>query len=251
VLELTHILAGPGATRSLAAQGAEVIRISSPTASDPHYMIVDTGFGKKTAFLDLNEPGDVARLKELVAGCDVFVSSQRPGSLDARGLSLQELRRVRPGLISLVIDCFGEGPWFGRRGFDPNAQAACGVAVEEGSFDAPKPPTCSLLADFLCSYLGAAGVAAALYRRATSGGSYEVRTSLTGAAMWVQDLGRLAPQDIADVPAGMPQVDNIQTMPSPFGVLDYLPPVAQFSDTQGFWASPPQPLGAWPPAWSA
>jgi len=250
VVELTHILAGPGATRSLAAQGAEVIRISSPLASDPHYMIVDTGFGKKTAFLDLDVPGDVDRLKELVAGCDVFVSSQRPGSLDARGLSVAELQRVRPGLISLTIDCFGDGPWYGRRGFDPNAQAACGIQAGEGSLEAPRPPTTNLLADFLCSHLGAAGVVAALYRRAKGGGAYEVRSSLTGAAMWVQDLGRLAPERIANVPPGMPQVDNIQTMQSPFGLLHYLPPVARFSETQGFWASPPQPLGAWPAAWS-
>ena len=251
VVELTHILAGPGATRSLAAQGAEVIRISSPIANDPHYMIVDTGFGKKTAFLDLDIPADVLRLKELVAGCDVFVSSQRPGSLDARGLSAQELRRVRPGLITLAIDCYGDGPWFGRRGFDPNAQSACGIAVEEGSFEAPRSPTSSLLADFLCSYLGAAGVVSALYRRATGGGAYDVRASLTGAAMWVQDLGRFAPERIADVPAGMPQVDNVQVMPSPFGLLHYLPPVAQFSETKGYWSSPPQPLGAWPAAWAA
>lgn len=250
VVELAHILAGPGATRSLASQGAEVIRISSPLASDPHYMIVDTGFGKKTAFLDLDAPRDVERLKELVAGCDVFVNSQRPGSLDARGLSVAELRRVRPGLISLAIDCFGDGPWFGRRGFDPNAQAACGIQAGEGTFEQPRPPTTNLLADFLCSHLGAAGVVAALYRRASSGGAYEVRTSLTAAAMWVQGLGRLAPQRVAEVPAGMPQMDNIQTMASPFGLLHYLPPAARFSETQGFWASPPQPLGAWPAAWS-
>ena len=98
VLELTHILAGPGATRSLAAQGAEVIRISAPLGGDPHYMIVDTGYGKKTAFLDLNTARDVARLKELIAGCDVFCNSQRPGSLEARGLGAEELQRVRPGL---------------------------------------------------------------------------------------------------------------------------------------------------------
>ena len=85
---------------------------------------------------------------------------------------------------------------------------------------------------------------AALYRRATVGGAYDVKVSLTGSAMWVQDLGRLAPERIAEVPAGMPQVDNIQVMQSPFGQLHYLPPVAQFSETLGYWSSPPHPLGA-------
>jgi crotonobetainyl-CoA:carnitine CoA-transferase CaiB-like acyl-CoA transferase len=249
VIEMTHILAGPGASRALAAQGAEVIRISSPIASDPHYMIVDTGFGKKTAFLDLNTPEDVARFKELIAGSDVFINSQRPGSLDARGLSSEELRRVRPGLITLGIDCYGDGPWFGRRGFDPNAQSACGIAIEEASFDAPRPPTSNLLADFLCSYLGAAAVVAALYRRATVGGSYEARVSLTGAAMWVQGLGRFDAERIVAIPPGMPEMNNIQTMHSPFGLLHYLPPIAQFSETKGYWSSPPLPLGACPAAW--
>jgi len=250
VVELTHILAGPGASRALASQGAEVMRISSPLGGDPHYMIVDTGFGKKNAFLDLNTAADVARFKELIAGSDVFVNSQRPGSLAARGLSNDELRRLRPGLITLEIDCYGDGPWFGRRGFDPNAQSACGIAVEEGSFDAPRPPASSLLADFLCSHLGAAAIVAALYRRAMVGGSYEARVSLTGAAMWVQDLGRFDPERIRHVPASMPRMENIQVMPSPFGQLHYLPPAAQFSETKGFWALPPQPLGATPAAWA-
>ena len=249
VLELTHILAGPGASRALAAQGAEVIRISAPLGGDPHYMVVDTGYGKKTAFLDLNTERDVARSKELIAQADVFCNSQRPGSLDARGLSMEVLRRLRPGLITLGIDCYGAGPWFGRRGFDPNAQSACGISIEEGSFEKPGGPTSNLLADFLCSYLGAAAVVAALYRRATVGGGTDVRVALTGSAMWVQGLGRFAPERIAGVAPGMPAMDHIETMPSPFGVLHYLPPIAQYSETRGYWAMPPQPLGAWPAQW--
>src|SRR5690606_442169 len=61
VLDLSHILAGPGVARTLAEQGADVLRISAPTQTDPLNFVLDTGFGKRHAFLDFNRPDDVDR----------------------------------------------------------------------------------------------------------------------------------------------------------------------------------------------
>ena len=53
VLDMGHVLAGPTAARTLAEQGADVLRISSPGNPDPNIQLMDTGFGKRSAFIDL------------------------------------------------------------------------------------------------------------------------------------------------------------------------------------------------------
>ena len=50
------------------------------------------------------------------------------------------------------------------------------------------PPT-KVMNDFIAGYMGAAGVTAALIRRAREGGSYHVKICLTRNAMWYPTLG--------------------------------------------------------------
>ena len=50
------------------------------------------------------------------------------------------------------------------------------------------PPT-KVMNDFIAGYMGAAGVTAALIRRAREGGSYHVKINLTRNAMWYPTLG--------------------------------------------------------------
>ena len=55
VLDLTRVLAGPACGRTLAMHGAEVLNISGPNLPSVETFVVDTGHGKRSAFLDLNE----------------------------------------------------------------------------------------------------------------------------------------------------------------------------------------------------
>ena len=243
VLENTHILAGPGIGRCLAEQGADVLRIAPPRSSDPINFMIDTGFGKRAAFLDLDSPGDVARYKDLAANCDVVVQSLRPGVLQRRGLGCAELADASRGLVYVSISCYGlnDGPWSRYVGYDPLAQSAVGICVDEGGANAPRVVPCTLLADYLTSYLGTFGALAALIRRARDGGSYHVRISLAQTCMWVQDLGLQTRQSIKPTENMKPR---LLTMDSPFGELQYLAPVAQYSETPAYWDKPPVPLGA-------
>lgn len=243
VLENTHILAGPGIGRCLAEQGADALRIAPPRTSDPINFMIDTGFGKRSAFLDLDNPGDVARYRELAADCDVVVQSLRPGSLERRGLGAADLAPASRGLIYVSVSCYGhDGPWSPYVGYDPLAQSATGVCVVEGGADLPRVVPCTLLADYLTAYLGAFGALAALLRRAREGGSYQVRISLAQTCMWVQDLGLR--ETAAGSQAGAGSAPRILRMDSPFGELQYLAPVAQYSETAACWDKPPVPLGA-------
>ena len=251
VLDLTHVLAGPSSSRTLAAHGANVLRLSEPgEGEDPLYMVIDTGFGKRNAFADLDEPADLAHVRKLCAQADVFVQSYRHGSLARRGLSPESLAALRPGLVYVNISCYGRGPWEERPGFDPNAATVTGVCLEEGRGGEPTLPPMTLLSDYLTGTLAAAGAVAALLRRAREGGSYEVRVSLARTAMWVQDLGLLDGGTYAHLPRQPePAAAALQSMDSPFGRLEYLAPIPYYSDLPAGWHSPPLPLGASCAAW--
>ena len=257
VVDMGHVLAGPVTSRQLAEQGAEVLHVSAPYQPDPPHIQIDTGFGKRSAFVDLNRAGDIDSLRNLIAGADVFAHSWRPGSLDARGLSPQALAELRPGLIYVSVSCYGyDGPWATRAGYDPLGQVVSGLAAGEGSLAAPVMAPTFTLNDYLAGYLAAAGVTSALLKRARIGGSYHVKVSLTACSMWLQDLGRLpaaqwpdGPQGVAELP--VPRPDELTVTATPFGAVEHPLPIVCYSGTPSRWDIPPEPAGTSPLRWSA
>ena len=132
-LDLTRILAGPVAARTLAEHGAEVLMVTAPHLPQVAEHVRDTSHGKRSCFLDLAQPEQAAQLKTLVRGADVFSQGYRPGALDARGFGAQELAQLRPGLIYLSINCYGSGgPFAQRAGWEQVAQAVTGICRDNG-----------------------------------------------------------------------------------------------------------------------
>lgn len=96
------------------------------------------------------------------------------------------------GIVYMSANAYGHsGPWKNRPGFDQNGQVASGFAMAEGQGGPPKFSPVFYLADLITGYFAAAGMMAALHRRAIEGGSYQVKLSLARSAMWVQELGLL------------------------------------------------------------
>ncbi|MER5824412.1 CoA transferase, partial [Streptomyces mirabilis] len=138
VLDLTRVIAGPVATRTLALLGADVLRIDGPRLPEIDDQHADLDFGKRSATLDLSERGDRSAFEELLAEADVVVTGYRPGALDRFGLSPGALAERRPGLVVAQLSAWGDyGPWSGRRGFDSLVQVATGIAEIEGSAERP------------------------------------------------------------------------------------------------------------------
>lgn len=256
VLDMGHVLAGPVVSRQLAEQGAEVLHVSAPHQPDPAHIMIDTGFGKRSAFVNLDDATDAKKLRGLIAGADVFAHSWRPGSLDARGFSPEALAELRPGIIYVSVSCYGyDGPWASRAGYDPLGQVVSGLAVGEGTIAEPALASTFTLNDYLAGYLGAAGVTSALIRRAAFGGSYHVKVSLTSCSMWLQDLGRLKPEQWPDGSEGIralpqPRPEELATSLTPFGAIEHPRPIVRYSHTPGRWSLPPEPAGASPLSWS-
>jgi len=241
VLSATHVIAGNVMSRTLAEHGAEVLQIAHPEEFEHEALIQDPCAGfTSNAWLDLNQTDARRKAYELAASADVFVESYRTRKISSLGLSPEELASRRPGIVYASARCYTyDGPWANRAGFDMEALCVTGFTTEEGSPDKPAFPPTHVMNDYIAGYLGAAGIQAALIRRAKEGGSYHVRVNLARCAMWFMSLGMFDKN--APAPTGeqhqllAPETVTAQT---PYGELVRLAPPVQFSETKPYWEDP-------------
>jgi len=187
VLDLTRVIAGPFATRFLAAWGADVLRVDPPGFEEVLAIVPETTAGKRCAFLDLTTERGRTRFLDLVRDADVIVHGYRPGALAALGLDHKSLREANPGLIISQHDAYGwTGPWRGRRGFDSLVQMSCGIAAAPGA-NRPGPLPAQAL-DHATGMNIAAAVCRALTTREQTGTCSDIRGSLIGAANFLFEL---------------------------------------------------------------
>ncbi|MFT5507580.1 MAG: crotonobetainyl-CoA:carnitine CoA-transferase CaiB-like acyl-CoA transferase [Hyphomicrobiaceae bacterium] len=227
VLDLTRVIAGPVCGRTLAAHGADVLRISAARLPrDPLLLEVDGGRGKRSTYIDLKEADGRAELEALARKADVFVQGYRPGAMDANGFSPERLAELRPGIVSVSISAWGhEGPWSHRRGFDSLVQTASGInhgEAQAAGIDGPKPLPCQAL-DFASGYLMAMGAMVGLHKRATEGGSWRVRVALARTGRWLQSLGRIDNGFSHEAATNAELADLFTTIPNTgYGKLDVI-----------------------------
>ena len=123
VLDFTWIVAGPLVTKYLADYGATVVRIESRdhpcfTRSSPPFKdnIADPDYCQYFAFFNANKYSVSMRfdsskglevIKKLVRWADVVVESFRSGVMSTRGLSYEDLRKIKPDII--MLSCSGQG----------------------------------------------------------------------------------------------------------------------------------------------
>jgi crotonobetainyl-CoA:carnitine CoA-transferase CaiB-like acyl-CoA transferase len=253
VLDLTRILAGPIAGRTLAELGADVLMVTAKHLPQTPEHVRDTSHGKRSCFLDLRRDGDAQRLRTLVAEADVLVDGYRPGALAALGFDDATLRALQPSLVHVSVSCYGSGgPWADRAGWEQVAQAVTGVCEAQGrAIEAGQPklvfaPVC----DYTTGYLAAYGTLLALARRARDGGGYRVQTALAGAAMLVQRQGMA--EGFAELPGRLDdealRAWHVEET-GPNGTLRTLGPALGLSETPPVWRRPTPVLGGDDAAW--
>ncbi len=246
VLDLTRVLAGPTCARTLAEHGADVLHITSPNLPTIDRFEMDTGHGKRQAYLDLNDLAQAATLQELVRGADVFSQGFQHKSLERRGFGAGQLAALRPGIIYVSENAFGhDGPWGERPGWEQLAQATTGVTVVQG-IDRPTLAPAAMN-DYTTGYFAALGTMIALRRRAVEGGSWLVRVSLSQTSMWYYRLGRELDRAAA---SGAGDVSRfMEERETGYGRMKYLRPALRMSGTPPHWTIPTAPLGSGQPAW--
>ena len=254
VLDLTRVIAGPVCGRTLAAHGADVMRVTAPHLPFMPPLVIDAGRGKLSTHIDLRAEDGRQTLRGLLAEADVFVQGYRPGAMDGWGFSPEACAETRPGIVTVSLSAYGHaGPWSDRRGFDSLVQTACGINHAEAAaagVEHPKALPCQAL-DHASGYLMAFAAMVALSRRMTEGGSWHVRVALARTARWFQELGRVeggldcAETTLEDI------ADLVEDHDSGFGRLTAIRHAAQLSETPTHWARPSMPLGSHDPVWPA
>lgn len=248
VLDLTRILAGPVAGRTMAALGADVMLVNSPNLPNIA-AIAETSRGKRSALADLRTEEGREALWRLVDGAHVFSQGYRPGGLAGLGFSPDTLAARRPGIVAVSLTAYGtHGPWSDRRGFDSLLQTAMGFNHAEGKAAGDGRPRALPLQilDQASGCLMAFGAAAALRRQQLEGGSWHVQVSLAQTGHWLRGLGRIDAGLDAARPAFTPW---IECGPSGFGLLCAVRPSARLARTPAGYARPSAPPGTDAPRW--
>lgn len=200
VIEFCNVAAGPFCGMLLADMGADVVKVENPQGGDTmrQWPPLTGGYSenfaslnrnKRSVTLDLKNPADKARARELVRTADVLIENNRPGVMDRLGLGYASFISEKPSLVYCSISAFGqEGPRAEEGGFDLTMQAMAGVMSVTGEPDGA-PVKCGVpLSDF-CSGLYAAYAIAAVLRRVQLGGAGEhIDVSMLGSSLAVAAL---------------------------------------------------------------
>jgi crotonobetainyl-CoA:carnitine CoA-transferase CaiB-like acyl-CoA transferase len=186
VVELARILAGPWAGQVLADLGAEVIKVESPEGDDtrgwgPPFVERSDGSkdaayfhatnrGKTGMVADFRDPGDLAKVKDLIASADVVIENFKLGGLIKYGLDYASLKAANPGLVYCSITGFGQdGPYAPRAGYDFIVQGMGGIMDLTGDPAGAPQKIGVAYADILTGLYAVIGIQAALHMRQRTG----------------------------------------------------------------------------------
>lgn len=253
-LGMAHVIAGAALGRDLASFGADVLNLWRPDDSEIEPFFWDAQVGMRSAYLD-DSGADRAKLDELIREADVFFSNRHPGHLEQAGLTAEELAVGHRGLVHAQVLLHGaEGPWATRPGFDEVGACVSGIFALGGTLEDPKQPPMLPIVDNIVGWFGTVGVLEALRRRATEGGSYRVRVSLTRVCLWLISLG-IFDKEFAAATAGTSDEHSVTspelfTAETPLGTYQGMTDQIEYTSLrQGFTRTVLDPMGSSLPEW--
>jgi len=192
VVELAQMIAVPGATFQLAAQGATVIKVENTEGGDDlraygsgkggiSGWFANANAGKRSIGLDLQtEPGREV-LWKLLEDADVFIQGFRPGAVDRLGFDWEAVHSQNPNLVYVSSSGFGAtGPYSDRPVFDPVIQALSGWAGAQTTDEGPTLIR-GMVADKVAALTAAQAVCAALVGRGRTGVGEHIELSMLEA----------------------------------------------------------------------
>jgi crotonobetainyl-CoA:carnitine CoA-transferase CaiB-like acyl-CoA transferase len=209
ICDLSGQLAGAGATRYLAAMGAEVIRVEDPVRRGRWDILrgfppfkdgvpgIERGggfhnhnVGKLGVTINLRLERGRELLRELIARSDVVTENFAAGVFARLGFSYEQLRTIRPDVIYVSNSGFGHsGPYREFKTWGPIVQAACGLTHLTGS---PAREPCGIGFSYMDhhggNFMAMAVLSALIHRERTGRGQWvdmscvEAGATLTGPA---------------------------------------------------------------------
>jgi crotonobetainyl-CoA:carnitine CoA-transferase CaiB-like acyl-CoA transferase len=207
VVELTKVWAGPYAGKLLALLGAEVIKVETAALPEEMRAYGGTDINHAPFFLSINpeilsvdldikSAAGMARLRELVAHSDIVINNLRPGAMERQGLGYEQLKEIKPDIISVSIKMWGnDGPLGHQTGYAPCFSALAGLASLVGYHGGPPLGASMRYGDSTVGAAAAyAAVVALLHREQTGEGQFvdvsavETLSSMIGDCLLEQSL---------------------------------------------------------------
>jgi crotonobetainyl-CoA:carnitine CoA-transferase CaiB-like acyl-CoA transferase len=223
VLDFTWFLASAGATRFLAASGAECLKVEwranpdtrvaamapvggraarEKATSPVRDVVADADMGgafnnknpgKRGLSLNVRDPRGLDIAKRLVAMSDVVAEGFSPGVMDRWGLGYDVLKTIRPDIIYAQQSGMGAKGTYGRfRSVGPVAAALAGTAEMSGLPQPAMPAGWGYsYLDWIGAYSFALAIMAALYRREATGEGQWIDCSQTETGIFPNGLAIL------------------------------------------------------------
>ncbi len=211
ICDFTGQLAGAGATRFLAAFGAQIIRIEDPTnegrwdilRGSPPFVDQRRGVNLGGAYnnhnveklgvtINLKTEHGRQLLRKLVAISDVVAENFAGGVLARLGFPYDELRAIKPDIIYVSNCGFGHvGPYSTFKTWGPSVQAISGLTFSSGLPGLESAGWGYSYMDHTGAYYMAIAILAALHHRHATGEGQWVDYATTEAAITLNGPGLL------------------------------------------------------------
>ena len=196
VLDLSHWVAGPYATRLMATQGAEVIKVERPDGGDPAWRMGPFANGtpdpnagalhlylnssKKSVTLDISTATGRKILRELVEWAEVVVENFHPRVMTSLGLDYESLKAQKSSLVMTSISNFGQtGPYRDYEAREINLYAVGGLMYITGDPDREPLQMAARLAQYGAGQNAFAGTLSALWHRDSTGEGQQVDVAIS------------------------------------------------------------------------
>ena len=227
VLDIASMLAAPYGATMLGDMGAEVIKIEPPYGDESRAigpkvandsgMYVGINRNKRSMVIDLTNPAGKDLYFRLVRTADVVIDNLRPQAKAKLGVGYEETRAHNATIICISVSAFGQdGPYAGRPGIDPLAQALTGfmsVTGERGRGPLKAGPA---IADATCANLVAFAAMLGLWTREQQGIGQQIEVCLVDGLIHVQpaQVGQFFLTDYVQ-----PRVGNASPFYAPYGTF--------------------------------
>lgn len=220
IIDLTHVWAGPLATRIVADLGADVVKVEAPLGrgsadlpppgagiflggahnGEPwnrQGVFSKLNRNKRSVCLDLKHADAREVLLDLVRAADVLIENFSARAMRSLKLDWPVLKEANPELIYIAMPGFGlEGPYADNVAFGPSVEPMSGWGAMIGySPEEPRNTSMALL-DAISGTSAAAAITTALNRRRETGRGmlvemslHEAGSSFTGEAIIDHQLG--------------------------------------------------------------
>jgi crotonobetainyl-CoA:carnitine CoA-transferase CaiB-like acyl-CoA transferase len=227
VLDIASMLAGPYGATMLGDMGADVIKIEPPYGDESRAIGPkvenDSGFfvginrNKRGIVLDLTKPEGKELYFRLVRTADVIIDNLRPQAKAKLGISYEETCKYNPKIVCISVSAFGQdGPYGGRPGIDPLAQALSGFMSVTGEKDQKPLKAGPAIADATCANLVAYAAMLGLWTREQQGIGQQIEVCLVDGLIHVQpaQVGQFFLKNYVQ-----PRVGNASAFYAPYGTF--------------------------------